>query len=141
VCSSDLIRRFEILTKPENGAFGEYIHMGGTIGVVSVIEGSTDEEVAKDVAMHAAALNPKYASQDEIPQEELDNEREVLKNRALQEGKPENIVDKMVVGRMRKFLEEIVIVSQPFVEYGDESDEHILLTTHAHTDTYITCSI
>ena len=131
------IRRFEILTKPENGAFGEYIHMGGTIGVVSVIEGSTDEEVAKDVAMHAAALNPKYASQDEIPQEELDNEREVLKNQALQEGKPENIVDKMVEGRMRKFLEEIVIGSQPFVKDGDKTVDKFLQENNAELVTFV----
>ena len=131
------IRRFEILTKPENGAFGEYIHMGGTIGVISVIEGSTDEEVAKDVAMHAAALNPKYASQDEIPQEELDNEREVLKNQALQEGKPENIVDKMVEGRMRKFLEEIVIGSQPFVKDGDKTVDKFLQENNAELVTFV----
>lgn len=131
------IRRFEILTKPENGAFGEYIHMGGTIGVVSVIEGSTDEEVAKDVAMHAAALNPKYASQDEIPQEELDNEREVLKNQALQEGKPEKIVDKMVEGRMRKFLEEIVIGSQPFVKDGDKTVDKFLQENNAELVTFV----
>ena len=131
------IRRFEILTKPENGAFGEYIHMGGTIGVVSVIEGSTDEEVAKDVAMHAAALNPKYASQDEIPQEELDNEREVLKNQALQEGKPENIVDKMVEGRMRKFLEEIVIGSQPFVKDSDKTVDKFLQENNAELVTFV----
>ncbi|QYA49046.1 translation elongation factor Ts [Nosocomiicoccus ampullae] len=131
------IRRFEILTKPENGAFGEYIHMGGTIGVISVIEGSTDEEVAKDVAMHAAALNPKYASQDEIPQEELDNEREVLKNQALQEGKPEKIVDKMVEGRMRKFLEEIVIGSQPFVKDGDKTVDKFLQENNAELVTFV----
>ena len=131
------IRRFEILTKPENGAFGEYIHMGGTIGVISVIEGSTDEEVAKDVAMHAAALNPKYASQDEIPQEELDNEREVLKNQALQEGKPEKIVDKMVEGRMRKFLEEIVIGSQPFVKDSDKTVDKFLQENNAELVTFV----
>lgn len=131
------IRRFEILTKPENGAFGEYIHMGGTIGVVSVIEGSTDEAVAKDVAMHAAALNPRYASQDEIPQEELDNEREVLKNQALQEGKPENIVDKMVEGRMRKFLEEIVIGSQPFVKDSDKTVDKFLQENNTELVTFV----
>ncbi|OFL49805.1 elongation factor Ts [Nosocomiicoccus sp. HMSC067E10] len=131
------IRRFEVLTKPENGAFGEYIHMGGTIGVLSVIEGSTDEAIAKDVSMHAAALNPQYAKQDEVPQEELDKEREVLRNQALEEGKPENIVDKMVEGRMRKFLEEIVIGSQPFVKDSDKTVDQFLKDNNAELVTFV----
>ena len=131
------IRRFEVLTKPENGAFGEYIHMGGTIGVLSVIEGSTDEAIAKDVSMHAAALNPQYAKQDEVPQEELDKEREVLRNQALEEGKPENIVDKMVEGRMRKFLEEIVIGSQPFVKDSDKTVDQFLKENNAELVTFV----
>ncbi|WOS96299.1 translation elongation factor Ts [Nosocomiicoccus massiliensis] len=131
------IRRFEVLTKPENGAFGEYIHMGGTIGVLSVIEGSTDEAIAKDVSMHAAALNPQYAKQDEVPQEELDKEREVLRNQALEEGKPENIVDKMVEGRMRKFLEEIVIGSQPFVKDSDKTVNQFLKENNAELVTFV----
>ncbi|WP_040929144.1 translation elongation factor Ts [Nosocomiicoccus massiliensis] len=131
------IRRFEVLTKPENGAFGEYIHMGGTIGVLSVIEGSTDEAIAKDVSMHAAALNPQYAKQDEVPQEELDKEREVLRNQALEEGKPENIVDKMVEGRMRKFLEEIVIGPQPFVKDSDKTVDQFLKENNAELVTFV----
>lgn len=131
------IRRFEVLTKPENGAFGEYIHMGGTIGVLSVIEGSTDEAIAKDVSMHAAALNPQYVKQDEVPQEELDKEREVLRNQALEEGKPENIVDKMVEGRMRKFLEEIVIGSQPFVKDSDKTVDQFLKENNAELVTFV----
>ena len=131
------IRRFEVLTKPENGAFGEYIHMGGTIGVLSVIEGSTDEAIAKDVSMHAAALNPQYAKQDEVPQDELDKEREVLRNQALEEGKPENIVDKMVEGRMRKFLEEIVIGSQPFVKDSDKTVDQFLKENNAELVTFV----
>ncbi|CAD2076770.1 translation elongation factor Ts [Phocicoccus pinnipedialis] len=131
------IRRFQVESKTDNDAFGEYKHMGGTIGVLTVVEGTTDEEVAKDVAMHAAALNPKYASADEVSQDELDQEREVLRNQALNEGKPENIVDKMVEGRMRKYLEEIVITSQPFVKDSDKTVEQFLKGHGATLKTFV----
>ena len=120
------LRRFVLAEKTDNGAFGEYLHMGGRIGVLSVVEGTTDAEVAKGVAMHAAALNPKYVSSDQVPEEELKHEREILKQQALNEGKPEKIVDKMVEGRMRKYLEEISIVNQPFVKDSDITVEKYL---------------
>lgn len=88
------LRRFAIVEKADDAAFGAYLHMGGRIGVLAVIEGSSDEELAKDIAMHVAAINPKYVSRDEVSQEEVAREREVLKQQALNEGKPENIVEK-----------------------------------------------
>ncbi|MEK4030167.1 MULTISPECIES: translation elongation factor Ts [Bacillaceae] len=114
------LRRFEIKTKSDNAAFGEYLHMGGRIGVLTVLEGTTDSSAAKDVAMHAAALNPKYISRDAVSEEEVAREREVLTQQALNEGKPENIVAKMVEGRLGKFFEEICLVDQPFVKNPDE---------------------
>lgn len=120
------LRRFAVAEKTDDDAFGEYLHMGGRIGVLTVVEGSTDVDAAKDVAMHAAALNPKYVSKEEVSQEELDHEKEVLKQQALNEGKPEKIVDKMVEGRMRKYLEEICIVDQPFVKDSDQTVEQFL---------------
>ncbi|WP_017548535.1 translation elongation factor Ts [Salinicoccus carnicancri] len=120
------LRRFAVAEKTDDDSFGEYLHMGGRIGVLTIVEGSTDSEAAKDVAMHAAALNPKYVSKDDVSQEELAHEREVLKQQALNEGKPENIVDKMVEGRMRKYLEEICIVDQPFVKDSDQTVEQFL---------------
>ena len=115
------LRRFEIVEKTDADAFGEYLHMGGRIGVLALVEGVTDVDVAKDVAMHAAALNPKFVSKDQVSQEELNYEREILKQQALNEGKPANIVDKMVEGRMRKYLEEICMVDQPFVKDSDQT--------------------
>ncbi|WP_411844076.1 translation elongation factor Ts [Salinicoccus sp. HZC-1] len=120
------LRRFAVAEKTDNDAFGEYLHMGGRIGVLTVVEGSTDEQAAKDVAMHAAALNPKYVSKDDVSQEELEHEKEILRQQALNEGKPEKIVDKMVEGRMRKYLEEICIVDQPFVKDSDQTVEQFL---------------
>ena len=114
------LRRFEIREKTDADAFGPYLHMGGSIGVLVTLEGSTDEEAAKDVAMHIAAMNPKYISRDEVPAEEVEREKKVLTEQALNEGKPENIVTKMVEGRIGKFFEEICVLDQPFVKDSDQ---------------------
>lgn len=110
------LRRFEVVTKSDADAFGAYSHMGGRIGVLTLVEGSTDEEAAKDVAMHIAALAPKYLDESEVPADVLDHEKKVLTEQALNEGKPANIVEKMIVGRINKFLEEITVVNQKFVK-------------------------
>lgn len=122
------VRRFAIRTKTDNDAFGAYLHMGGRIGVLTVVEGSTDEEAARDVAMHIAAINPKYVSSEQVSEEEINHEREVLKQQALNEGKPENIVEKMVEGRLRKYLQEICAVYQDFVKNPDVTVEAFLKT-------------
>ena len=110
------LRRFEVVTKSDADAFGAYSHMGGRIGVLTLVEGSTDEEAAKDVAMHIAALAPKYLDESEVPADVLEHEKKVLTEQALNEGKPANIVGKMIVGRINKFLEEITVVNQKFVK-------------------------
>ncbi|HDG9701955.1 TPA: elongation factor Ts [Staphylococcus aureus] len=122
------VRRFAIRTKTDNDAFGAYLHMGGRIGVLTVVEGSTDEEAARDVAMHIAAINPKYVSSEQVSEKEINHEREVLKQQALNEGKPENIVEKMVEGRLRKYLQEICAVDQDFVKNPDVTVEAFLKT-------------
>lgn len=114
------LRRFEIVKKSDNDSFGSYLHMGGRIGVLTLLEGTTDDQAAKDVAMHIAAINPSYTSRDQVPQEEADREREVLKQQALNEGKPENIVEKMVEGRINKYFEQICLLDQEFVKDPDQ---------------------
>lgn len=110
------LRRFEIVTKTDKDVFGTYSHMGGRIGVLTLLEGTTDEEAAKDVAMHIAALNPKYLDESQVSQEELEHEKKILSEQALNEGKPAAIVEKMVVGRLNKYLEEICVIKQKFVK-------------------------
>ena len=110
------LRRFEVVSKTDADAFGAYSHMGGRIGVLTLVEGSTDEEAAKDVAMHIAALAPSYLDESEVPADVLEHEKKVLTEQALNEGKPANIVEKMIVGRINKFLEEITVVKQKFVK-------------------------
>lgn len=113
------LRRFEILTKSDADAFGEYLHMGGRIGVLTLVEGSTDKEAGKDVAMHVAAINPKYVSRDEVSAEDYEHEKKIQTEIALNEGKPANIVEKMIEGRMNKYLADISLSEQAFVKNPD----------------------
>lgn len=120
------LRRFEIKTKEDSDVFGAYSHMGGRIGVLTVVKGTSDEDAAKDVAMHIAALNPKYVSRDQVSAEETEREREVLTQQALNEGKPENIVAKMVEGRLSKYFEDICVLDQAFVKNPDQKVRQFL---------------
>ena len=112
------LRRFAKVTKNDNENFGEYIHMGGKIAVLIVTEG-TNSTVAKDIAMHAAAMRPSYVSEADVPAEEVEKEKNVLKEQAMNEGKPAEIAEKMVQGRLNKFYKEICLEEQPFVKDGD----------------------
>ena len=111
-------RRLNVLTKTDNESFGDYIHMGGKIAVLIKVENAS-VEVAKDIAMHAAAMRPTYVSKSDVPEEEVAKEREVLKEQAINEGKPAEIAEKMVEGRIRKFYEEICLEEQAFVKDSD----------------------
>ncbi len=112
------LRRFSRITKKDSETFGEYIHMGGKIAVLIVTEG-TSEEVAKDVAMHAAAMRPTYVRPEDVPTTEVEKEKAVLKEQAINEGKPQEIAEKMVQGRVKKFFKEICLEEQPFVKDSD----------------------
>lgn len=108
-----------MLSKTDADAFGAYLHMGGRIGALTVLEGTTDEDVAKDIAMHVAAVNPSYITREDVNEEEVNREREILKEQALNEGKPAKIVEKMVEGRLGKFFEGICLLEQEFVKDPD----------------------
>ena len=110
--------------------------MGGKIAVLNVIDGS-DEETAKDIAMHIAAVNPKYVDRNDVPEEEVEREKEVLKQQALNEGKPENIVEKMVTGRLNKYFEEICLLDQPFVKDSDQKVSKYLKSKGGTISTFI----
>ena len=108
-------RRFEKLTKTDNQVFGSYLHMGGKIAVLVTLSNTT-EEVAKDVAMHAAAMRPSVVRRDQLSKEEVEKEREILKEQAINEGKPADIAEKMVEGRLLKFYQESCLEEQAFVK-------------------------
>ena len=111
-------RRLAVIEKNDDEFFGQYLHMGGKIAVVTVVKGA-NEEVAKDVAMQAAAMKPKYVFKEDVPAEEVAREREVLKEQAINEGKSAEIAEKMVEGRLNKFYKEICLALQAFIKDGD----------------------
>ena len=118
------LRRFEVYTT-EDGQLATYIHMGGKIGVIVELSGG-DETLGKDVAMQIAAAKPQCIGRDDVDQEALAHEREVLRKQALEEGKPEKIVEKMVDGRINKYYKEVCLVEQEFVKDSDKTIKDIL---------------
>lgn len=115
------------------GLVESYIH-GGRIGVLLEVNSETDfvakndefKRFVKDIAMQIAAQNPQYISKDQVPEEEVEAERQVLKQQALNEGKPEHIVEQMVEGRLGKFFEQICLLEQPFIKDGDQTVSQLL---------------
>ncbi len=108
-------RRFTLLEKSDDQNFGAYIHMGGKISVLTLLDGAS-EEVAKDVSMHAAAMRPEYVKKEQVPEEQVEHEKKILTEQAIAEGKPANIAEKMVMGRINKFFKEICLEEQEFVK-------------------------
>lgn len=111
------LRRFTKITKNDNEVFGSYIH-GGRIAVLTVLEGA-NEEVAKHVSMQAASMRPQYVKVEDVPENVVEREAEVLKEQAMNEGKPADIAEKMVQGRLQKFYKEICLEEQEFILDGD----------------------
>ena len=118
------LRRFEVYTS-EDGKLATYIHMGGKIGVIVELSGGEDE-LGKDVAMQIAAAKPQCISRADVDTDDLAHEREVLRKQALEEGKPEKIVEKMVDGRINKYYKEVCLVEQEFVKDSDKTIKDIL---------------
>lgn len=108
-------RRFELVEKEENQVFGIYSHMGGKITTLVVLDGS-NSEVAKDVAMHTAAMRPTYLNSDEVPSDVLDKEKNIMKEQLLNEGKPEDRIEQILVGKVKKFYEEVCLENQIFIK-------------------------
>jgi elongation factor Ts len=111
------------------GLVESYIHGGGRIGVLVEVNCETDfvaktdefRTFVRDIAMHIAASNPKYITREEVPEEVLEKEREILRNQAINEGKPANVVDRIVEGRIGKFYEENCLMEQAFVKDPDKN--------------------
>ncbi|MCF7924382.1 MAG: translation elongation factor Ts [Candidatus Izimaplasma sp.] len=124
-------RRYDLIKKTTDQVFGSYIHMGGSIASLVVLNNG-DEEMARNIAMHIAASSPKYISRDDIADDFIEHEKEVLTKQALNENaesdkpKPENIIAKMVIGRLNKYFKEICLLSQPYVKNPDETVKNYL---------------
>ncbi|BCU82077.1 elongation factor Ts [Polycladomyces abyssicola] len=116
------------------GLVESYIHAGGRIGVLVEVNCETDfvaknaefQAFVKDIAMQIAAMAPKYVRREEVPAEEVEKEREILRTQALNEGKPEHIVDKMVAGRLEKYFQQVCLLEQPFIKDGDKTIDQLV---------------
>ena len=127
------VRRISRVTS--KGALGHYTH-GARIGAVVALDGGS-EELARDVAMHVAATNPQAIDESGVPEAELERERRILTEQAQDSGKPAEIVDKMVTGRIAKYLKEITLVGQPFVKDPDVSVGKLLKGADANVTAFI----
>ena len=121
------VRRFSLMTS--DGFFSAYSH-GARIGVVVEMNGG-DDALGKDIAMHIAATNPVCVSEEQVPAENLAKEKEIFIAQAKESGKPDNIIEKMIEGRIKKYLKEITLVGQPFVKDPDMSVEKLLNSNNA----------
>ena len=115
-------RRFEKIVKTDSEVFGIYSHMGGKITALVVIDGA-DRDIARDVAMHVAAMKPLYLNREEVPEDVLNHEKEIIKEQSINEGKPADIAEKMVNGRINKYYKEVCLLEQEFIKDSDKSVE------------------
>jgi len=133
------VRRFELL-KTESGSFGSYLH-GARMGVLVEMEmndkSQGDDALIKDVAMHIAASNPMCVSEENVPADILEKEKDILRAQALESGKPADIVEKMLAGRIRKYLAEITLLGQSFVKDPDKTVETLLSDAGAKVNTFV----
>lgn len=109
------LRRFAKIEKTDSESFGEYIHMGGRIAVLTLVDNASSE-VAKDVAMHAAAMRPIYVKSSNVPTDVLEKEKAIMREQLLNEGKPEDKIDAILVGKVKKYYEEVCLENQIFVK-------------------------
>ncbi|MGY6553483.1 MAG: translation elongation factor Ts [Wenzhouxiangella sp.] len=133
------VRRLAHLKAVDQGVVASYIH-GGRIGVLVGITGQ-DVELARDVAMHVAALNPAYRDIADVPAEAMEKEKEILIAQAADSGKPADIIEKMVSGRLRKHLADITLTGQPFVKDGDVTVGQLLKNKGAAVQSFVRLAV
>lgn len=127
------VRRFTKVTT--SGVIGSYMH-GVRIGVLVELDGG-DIQLAKDIAMHIAAINPMCVSEADVPAEEIEKEKDIFRSQALESGKPAEIVEKMIVGKVNKYLKGITLVGQPFVKDGDVTVGQLLKNNNASVVSFV----
>lgn len=135
------LRRFGIIDKKPGTIFGSYLHMGGTIAALALLEGTEDEQVGKDVAMHIAAISPLAPTKEDLPAEVVEAKRAELIAGVVEEGKPENIAEKIVEGRMGKFFSESVLEEQDFVKDPDMKVKEYLDQNNAKVLEFVTFTV
>jgi elongation factor Ts len=119
-----VLNKFEILKT--DGQVLSYSHLGGRIGVLVAFDKEIDDELGTDIAMQIAALSPKYVKPEEVPEDEIAKEKEIYKEQLLKEGKPENIIDKILNGKVNKYYEEVCLIKQEFIKEDKKKVEEVL---------------
>lgn len=120
------LRRFAVVEKTDADAFGAYSHLGGKISVLVLLKSTTDEDLARDIAMHAAASNPKYVSREEVPAEMVEKEKEIYTEQLKQQGKPEAAMANILKGKLDKFYSEVCLLEQPFIKDEEKTIAKLL---------------
>ncbi len=118
------LKRFAILKS--EGTVAAYLHMGGRIGVLVALSEKDTDELAHNMAMQIAASDPKYISPDEVPAEEIEKEKEIYREQLRSQGKPENIIDKILTGKINKYFEEVCLLKQDYIKEEKKKVEDIL---------------
>lgn len=120
------LRRFEVVEKTASDIFGSYSHLGGKISVLILLKNTTDANLATDVAMHAAASNPKYVNRTEVPAELVEKEKEIYTDQLKQQGKPEAAIANILKGKLDKFYSEICLLEQPFIKDEEKTIQKLI---------------
>ena len=132
------VRRVALVEASGDGKVVDYIHPGAKLGVLVEMSGSGDlEEAGRDVAMQAAAMNPVAATRDEVPQDVQDKEREIGREQARAEGKPEQILDKIATGKLNRYFKDNVLVEQPFVKDSSQTVQKMLESKNAELKRFV----
>ncbi|MBZ1524749.1 translation elongation factor Ts [Leuconostoc mesenteroides] len=130
------LRRFSVVEKSDSENFGSYSHLAGSISALVVVDG-VSEEAAKDIAMHVAAIAPQFVSDDQVPADVIAKEKEVQLASEDLNGKPDNIKERMVEGRIKKFLAEISLLDQPFVKNGDQTVAQFISSQNGSVKSFV----
>lgn len=131
------IKRYEILTS--GGTVSAYTHQGGKIGVLVAIDKGNDPELAREIAMQIAAVNPKYIDPSEVSEEEVNKEKEIYSEQLKKEGKPEEMIEKIMTGKINKYFEEICLIKQEYIK--DESKKVCDILNGAKVEKFVRFSI
>lgn len=131
-----MLRRVAVYQKTDSQVFGAYSHANGKLIALTILEGG-NQEVAKDISMHVVAMNPKYLNINSVDPADVEKEKEILTQEALNEGKPAAIVEKMVAGRVQKYLKEICLENQQFVKNPDQTVEQYVKANNGKIVSFI----
>lgn len=130
------LRRFVVVEKEDGDAFGAYVHMGGKMSTLIALSGGS-EALAKDVAMHVAAANPKYISKEDVSNEDINREKEIYGEQLRGQGKPENMIGNIVKGKINKYYGEVCLLEQPYFKDEEKTMAQILSASGASIKSFI----